>query len=267
MPTTMRDKALQNIDLVDKNHALESNLLEMQGQIAAFLAQNQMLQVRLALLDSSQLLPFLDNTRMMIAGHRDVLVLDAQGGAHLSAYPVEEASEEEKEEDNGLSLIRRGGNCQVGCNKTASVRSKSNLGYMGEVHYVNDTDVFGSMSTMSPLFMNKQTDQDSPFSAQGHHISVMRQGNGVFPISPYSLGDLITSARQMPAKPPLGDAMDVEAIHCLLLPQGSGISPEVWPPLYPYLLQNLCPHMMRMEGLSDTTKTLVRNQRYWQPHP
>ncbi len=156
-----------------------------------------MLQEHLAFLDSSGLLPFLDDTRMMTAGHRDVLAQDAQGGAGPSAYPVEEASEEEKEKDNQLSHIRGGGNCQVGCNETASVGSGSNLGYMGEVHYVNDTDVFGSLLTVSSLLMSQQTDQDSPLSAQGHHISGMRQGNGVSPISPYSLGDTITSAHQM----------------------------------------------------------------------
>jgi hypothetical protein len=38
----------------------------------------------------------------------------------------------------------------------ASVGSRSNLGNMGEVHYINDTDVFGSLLTMSPLLMSQQ---------------------------------------------------------------------------------------------------------------
>ena len=102
-----------------------------------------------------------------IAGHRDALAQDAQGSKPLTVYPVEEASEEEKEEDDGLSHIRGGGYCQVGCNEAASVGSRSNLGYMGEVDYVNDTDIFGSLLTMSPLLMSQQL---SSFSTRTPHI-------------------------------------------------------------------------------------------------
>jgi hypothetical protein len=58
--------------------------------------------------------------------------------------------------------------------------------------------------------------------------------------NPDSNGDVISYGKvdtfntSLLAKPPLEDAMKVEAICCPLLPQGSGISPEVWSPFYPY---------------------------------
>jgi hypothetical protein len=48
---------------------------------------------------------------IMIADHKDALAQDAQGSKCPSAYPVEEASEEENKEDDGLPHICGGGNC------------------------------------------------------------------------------------------------------------------------------------------------------------
>ncbi len=66
---TLQDKAVQNIDLVGKNYALESSLHETQGQMAAILAQNQTLQEWLAIQDSKHLLSLQDGTRTTISGH------------------------------------------------------------------------------------------------------------------------------------------------------------------------------------------------------
>jgi hypothetical protein len=41
---TLRDEALKNIDLVDKNYALENDLLDTQDQMTALLPQNLLLQ-------------------------------------------------------------------------------------------------------------------------------------------------------------------------------------------------------------------------------
>ncbi len=95
---TKRDKALRNIDMVDKNYALKSNLLETQGQMAAIPAQNQMLQHCLATQDNLQILSFLDGTRLTIARHRNALAHSSQGGDIPRALPMEHASDKGKDE-------------------------------------------------------------------------------------------------------------------------------------------------------------------------
>ncbi len=186
---TKRDKALRNIDLVENSYALESNLLETQGQMAAILEQNQMLQHHLAAQDNSQILSFPDSTQLTIARHRDALAHFSQGGDIPRVLPMEHASHKRKDDyKDEPSCIRGGGNCQVGCNAAVSVGSRSDFGYMGDVHYVNDMDVFGSLSTispptMSPLPVSRHIEQTTGLPAQGIHILGVVQGNAAPPTS------------------------------------------------------------------------------------
>ncbi len=87
-----------------------------------------------------------------------------------------------------VSHIRGGGKWQVGCNATVSVGSGSEIGYMGDVHYVNNIDVFGSLSTMSPPTMSpppmpRHIEQTAGLPAQGIHILGVVQGNTASPTS------------------------------------------------------------------------------------
>ncbi len=102
---------------------------------------------------------------------------------------MEHASDEGKDKyEDKPSHIRGGGNCQVGCDAAVSVGSGSDIRYMGDVHYVDDIDVFCSLLTMSPPTMSpppmtRHIEQTAGLLAQGIHILGVVQGNAASPTS------------------------------------------------------------------------------------
>jgi hypothetical protein len=114
---------------------------------------------------------------------------------------MEHASDKGKDEYKGdPSHIRGGGNCQVECDATVSVGSGSDTGHMGDVHYVDDIDVIGSLLTMSPPTMSpppmsRHIEQTAGLPAQGIHILGVVQGNSASPTSLLGAGYASASER------------------------------------------------------------------------
>jgi hypothetical protein len=147
---TLRGKALKNIDLVDKNYALENDLHELQSKMEAILAQNQLLQGQLT-------------------AQRIVLV-DAPVDGRASS-------------GDGPSHLRGGGPEGVDTERI-EVQDGSDDGHLGVIHYVNDSVLgllsritFSSCNQLSPTTQQ----QDMPLAAAVIPQRGACQGSGTCP--------------------------------------------------------------------------------------
>ncbi len=158
---TLRGKALRNIDLVDKNYALENDLLELQAQMAAIRAQNQLLQSQVTI----------------------------QG-----TVPVNTADEEMAGSDDEPLQLRGGGHGGED-DVCIEVQDGINDGFLGVIHCYVDDSVFGSTSTITPSSPDHLSaaikQQEATHAIRGNPHFGVRQGNGIPPASIfYSLTSL-----------------------------------------------------------------------------